>query len=82
MGAPEDGVGTLHTHLIRPVASLGDVFRVEKSWETSLCGAVRPGGTRLKRPALHVLSPPRALRQPGFEVEGEKGSRRAQSGGT
>lgn len=34
----EGGVGTMHTHLIQPVASLGDMFRVEKSWETSLCG--------------------------------------------
>jgi hypothetical protein len=59
VGAPEGGVRKPHTQLIRPVASLGDVFCVEKSRETSLCGAERPGGTRLARlgPALHSGPP-------------------------
>lgn len=45
-----------HAQLIRPVASLGDVFCVEKSWETSWCGTEctwrHTPGTGL-RPALH-----------------------------
>lgn len=49
-----------HAQLIRPVAFLGDVFCVEKSWETSLCGAEctsrHTPGTGLG-PALHLGAP-------------------------
>lgn len=49
-----------NTQLIRPVAFLGDGFCVEKSWETSLCGAERAWRCRLAqglgptRPSLEV----------------------------
>lgn len=52
---------------------LGDKFvRRRAAWRHT------PG---LKRPALYVLGPPRALQQPGWGAEETEGSRRVQSRG-
>lgn len=81
VGARRAGWERPHTQLIRPVASWGDVFCVEKSWETSLCGAER---TRRRMHARTRPGPPSAGSsrlpgpwRPGWPTAGAGSGRRS-----